>query len=176
MKDLLPKIAHERGSLSVTIERGTPCNLIISLTKTSATVHAVKGCRRLRKWAYLDKRSTTTKMWSILLDRGNPEIKSILRSSQICLGICRGCKSPARLKESFVTLTDKTVCYIPAYLFHHPLPIDTCNQLFLCYESSNMAPRWCRVKGLSRGKRQGEQCVPCNTIVLPPRRNCCGCF
>ena len=45
--------------------------------KSLATELAVNGCFNPRKWAYLEKMSTTTKMQLTDPDMGNPSMKSI---------------------------------------------------------------------------------------------------
>lgn len=59
-------------------------------TNRAATVLAVKGCDRARKWLYLLNLSTTTRMVSKPLEEGRPTKKSREMSSQIRLGIGRG--------------------------------------------------------------------------------------
>lgn len=84
------------GSLSLTIDIGTPCNRIISLTKISAIDLADYGCLITIKCPYLLNLSTTTSIASNPVDFGKPTIKSMLISSQIALGIGKGCSKPAR--------------------------------------------------------------------------------
>ena len=71
------------------------------------------------KYAYFDNQSTTTNIQSIPLDCGKLEIKSILRSSHIFLGIGGVCRSPAGLKESYLLrwhtrelATNSCICFI----------------------------------------------------------------
>jgi hypothetical protein len=47
-----------------------------------ATETAEKGCFKLTKWAYLEKRSTTTKMQEKPPEEGNPSMKSIETTDQ----------------------------------------------------------------------------------------------
>lgn len=51
-------------SLSDMIEDGKPCNLDISFKNVDATIATVNECFKVKKWAYFDKQSTTTKMVS----------------------------------------------------------------------------------------------------------------
>jgi len=74
---------------------GKPCNLIICSKYVCATVAAEKGCAKGRKCAYLLNLSTTIKMESLPLDFGRPSMKSMEMSSQIALGMGRGCNKPA---------------------------------------------------------------------------------
>lgn len=46
---------------------------------------AVKGCLRPTKWAYLLKRSTTTKIVSNFSDFGNPSIALVLEEAAAVL-------------------------------------------------------------------------------------------
>lgn len=46
------------------IEDGKPCNLDISFKNVDATIATVNECFKVKKWAYFDKQSTTTKMVS----------------------------------------------------------------------------------------------------------------
>lgn len=89
-------------SRSYRMERGKPCNLMISLQNKAATVLAVKGCDRARKWLYLLKLSATTRMVSNPLEEGKPTMKSREISSQIRLGIGRGCNRQAGAKVSYL--------------------------------------------------------------------------
>lgn len=73
-----------------------------SLQNRAATILAVKGCDRKRKWQYLLNLSTTTRMVSNPLEEGRPTMKSKEMSSQSRLGIGRGCNRPAGAKVSYL--------------------------------------------------------------------------
>lgn len=75
-------------------EAGNSWRRTISCIKTPATVEALYGCFSPTKWAYLDIRSTTTKMDFTPLDMGSPSIKSIEISYPTVVGTGSGCKSP----------------------------------------------------------------------------------
>lgn len=93
-QNLLPKNAHEDASFSDTINEGSPCKRTTCLINNSATVKAVNGWRRVRKWAYFESRSTTKRMVSTPLEIGKPSIKSIIRSSHTKDGIHKGWRRP----------------------------------------------------------------------------------
>ena len=82
-------------SLPDTMERGYPWRQTTSFMNNVATVLAENGCSNVKKWAYLLRRSTTTRIVSNPLDRDKPSIESIDISSQILLGMGRGCNKPA---------------------------------------------------------------------------------
>ncbi|MEE6524573.1 hypothetical protein FKM82_024128 [Ascaphus truei] len=63
--------------LSDTMFRGVPCNLKISLMKTSDNIDAVGRPFIGMKCACFENLSTTTSMVSMPLDLGNSTIKSI---------------------------------------------------------------------------------------------------
>ena len=102
MWSLIPKVlksfCHREPvkilSLSVTITLGRPCSLKILSENFLATYCIVIGCFMERKWAYLVKLSTTTKIKFLFSDTDNPSTKSMLMWHQAKSGIGRGCSSP----------------------------------------------------------------------------------
>lgn len=82
-------------SRSEIIEPGKPCKRTTYWMNLATTVLAENGCLRAKKWPYLLKRSTTTKIVSQPSDLGNPSIKSIVMSSHIRAGTSNGWSSPA---------------------------------------------------------------------------------
>jgi hypothetical protein len=68
--------------------------------KIWATVDAVNGWGRAQKWAYLERRSTTTIITDLFPDLGKPVIKSIDISFQISGGIGSGWSVPEDLTVS----------------------------------------------------------------------------
>lgn len=71
-----------------------------------------------KKWAYFDKRSTTTNIVSFPLELGSPYMKSIDIASET------NARSGSRRMKvwRFMLLTEPTVGYIHRHIAPHPLP------------------------------------------------------
>lgn len=87
----LQNLLKNRGLRLLMMDLGNPCSLATSQMNTSATVWAVYGCFKERKWAYFDKRSTITSITSNPWERGKPEMKSKDISPQTTSKIGMGC-------------------------------------------------------------------------------------
>ena len=74
--------------------RGYPWRQTTSSMNSMATVLVENKCPKVKKWAYLQRRSTTTRIVSNSLEGDKPSIKSIDISSKILLGMERGCNKP----------------------------------------------------------------------------------
>ncbi|KAF0929651.1 hypothetical protein E2562_023005 [Oryza meyeriana var. granulata] len=83
------------GSRSETMDRGMPWRRTMSVKNAWATVSAVYGCARGRKWQYLLKRSTTERMTDLPFTRGNASTKSRPISAQTAVGTGSGRRRPA---------------------------------------------------------------------------------
>ena len=103
-KCLVPHAAYKhfqnrdkkRGSLSVTIDLGSPCYRTITFTKALATASAVVSAVSGMKWAIFENRSITVRMFSKLSrDLGRSVIRSMLTSSHGQRGMGSGLRSPA---------------------------------------------------------------------------------
>lgn len=71
-------------------------------TKARATEVAVNGCHNAVKWAYLERRSTTTMITMHPFEGGNPSMKSMETSDRTCSGIDNGCSNPAGFILSYL--------------------------------------------------------------------------
>ena len=89
-KNAFQKLLVKVGSWSDTIEWGMPWSLKILSMNIWSTLAAVNGCWREQKWAYLERRSTTTMMTKLFPYLGNPRMKSIEISHQIVRGFISG--------------------------------------------------------------------------------------
>ena len=102
MKDLLPKIPHEKRVTICHNRKGYALQYDNFSNKNLCHCSCRERVPEAQEMGIFGQAVYTTKMQSVPLDRGNPNLKSILRSSQICLGIGRGCRSPAGLKDSYL--------------------------------------------------------------------------
>ena len=95
---LCQNVEVKRGSLSDTIEIGTPCNLTISHIYKWLNVSIESETLIGRKWADFVKRSTTTQTTSCSLwDLGNSVTKFIMTCSYFHSTTGNGCNKPAGL-------------------------------------------------------------------------------
>jgi hypothetical protein len=71
----------------------TCCLKILSMN-TCAIVEALNGCCKVHKREYSERQSITTIITDLLLDFGNPTMKSMIMSTHIVAGMGTGCKVP----------------------------------------------------------------------------------
>ena len=94
--ETLPKVCRNMGSLSNTIETGTPCNRTISQIYSRQNSSSVKVMCTTRKCADLVSRSTITHSASCLCCvRGKGVTKSIMTCSHFHSATSKGWSSPA---------------------------------------------------------------------------------